>query len=419
MPVRTSRGGSPRPPGIDNGGPLRRSRSAPSSPGVGGTQAQRGRAPGGLRPGGPCRADRRRTASVPGGGPPTGPAEPSTGAAGRASTGVSGGGAPDCGAYLVANNPRRPHGDEVPGHLADGDLAAVGRHDAHRPADARLRQAAGGVGQGHRPLPHRRQPRRGWIYNVASNDELEMLLAQSPVYNYSTYNVYPLADMTTLNMPGATPPACERSGTVRVDGGGDDEDLGDRHRRTRRAARRRPAAGRGGPGGRTRSCPGRPGPTPDPPIPRPGPAPRRRWRLRVRCRAPRPAPSPRSRATPPGPRSSRQPGGSPPAAIPRPDGDRRRHEVWSAAPDSGGGSVTTSGATDSATGGACRVRRCRRGRLPGRRRSRRWSKTDAWVVAAPSPDEHPGPRRSAANRQGDPVASDPSHPRAWYEFRRP
>jgi muconolactone delta-isomerase len=46
-----------------------------------------------------------------------------------------------------------------------------------------------------------------WIYNVSSNDELEMLLAQSPVYNYSTYNVYPLADMTTLNMPGATPPA--------------------------------------------------------------------------------------------------------------------------------------------------------------------------------------------------------------------
>lgn len=37
-----------------------------------------------------------------------------------------------------------------------------------------------------------------WIYNVSSNDELEMLLAQSPVYNFSHYKVYPLADMTSL-----------------------------------------------------------------------------------------------------------------------------------------------------------------------------------------------------------------------------
>jgi len=37
-----------------------------------------------------------------------------------------------------------------------------------------------------------------WIYNVASNDELEMLLAQSPVYNFSHYKVYPLADMSSL-----------------------------------------------------------------------------------------------------------------------------------------------------------------------------------------------------------------------------
>ena len=37
-----------------------------------------------------------------------------------------------------------------------------------------------------------------WIYNVESNDELEMLLAQSPVYNFSRYTVYPLADMTSL-----------------------------------------------------------------------------------------------------------------------------------------------------------------------------------------------------------------------------
>ncbi len=37
-----------------------------------------------------------------------------------------------------------------------------------------------------------------WIYNVSSNDELEMLLAQSPVYNFAHFQVYPLADMTSL-----------------------------------------------------------------------------------------------------------------------------------------------------------------------------------------------------------------------------
>jgi muconolactone delta-isomerase len=37
-----------------------------------------------------------------------------------------------------------------------------------------------------------------WIYNVTSNDELEMLLAQSPVYNYAHFKVHPLADMTSL-----------------------------------------------------------------------------------------------------------------------------------------------------------------------------------------------------------------------------
>jgi len=37
-----------------------------------------------------------------------------------------------------------------------------------------------------------------WIYNVTSNDELEMLLAQSPVYNYAHFQVHPLADMSSL-----------------------------------------------------------------------------------------------------------------------------------------------------------------------------------------------------------------------------
>lgn len=37
-----------------------------------------------------------------------------------------------------------------------------------------------------------------WIFNVESNDELEMLLAQSPVYNFSHFEVMPLADMSSL-----------------------------------------------------------------------------------------------------------------------------------------------------------------------------------------------------------------------------
>jgi muconolactone delta-isomerase len=37
-----------------------------------------------------------------------------------------------------------------------------------------------------------------WIYNVESNDELEMLLARSPVYNFAHFEVLPLADMSSL-----------------------------------------------------------------------------------------------------------------------------------------------------------------------------------------------------------------------------
>jgi muconolactone delta-isomerase len=43
-----------------------------------------------------------------------------------------------------------------------------------------------------------------WIFNVGSNDELEMLLATLPVYNYSHFEVYPLADMSSLPV---VPPA--------------------------------------------------------------------------------------------------------------------------------------------------------------------------------------------------------------------
>ncbi len=34
-----------------------------------------------------------------------------------------------------------------------------------------------------------------WIYKVASNEELDRLLAMSPVYNYATYKVLALAEM--------------------------------------------------------------------------------------------------------------------------------------------------------------------------------------------------------------------------------
>ncbi len=37
-----------------------------------------------------------------------------------------------------------------------------------------------------------------WIFDVESNEELEMLLAQLPVYNFSHFDVYPLADMSAL-----------------------------------------------------------------------------------------------------------------------------------------------------------------------------------------------------------------------------
>lgn len=35
-----------------------------------------------------------------------------------------------------------------------------------------------------------------WIYDVDSNEELDNLLAKAPAYNYATYEVLPLAEMT-------------------------------------------------------------------------------------------------------------------------------------------------------------------------------------------------------------------------------
>lgn len=35
-----------------------------------------------------------------------------------------------------------------------------------------------------------------WIYDVGSNEELDMLLVRSPVYNVARYEIFPLAEMT-------------------------------------------------------------------------------------------------------------------------------------------------------------------------------------------------------------------------------
>lgn len=35
-----------------------------------------------------------------------------------------------------------------------------------------------------------------WIYKVKSNEELDLLLAMAPVYNFAKYEVLPLADMS-------------------------------------------------------------------------------------------------------------------------------------------------------------------------------------------------------------------------------
>lgn len=41
-----------------------------------------------------------------------------------------------------------------------------------------------------------------WIYEIDSNEELERLLATSPVYNFARYEIHPLAEMPDLETPG-------------------------------------------------------------------------------------------------------------------------------------------------------------------------------------------------------------------------
>jgi muconolactone delta-isomerase len=35
-----------------------------------------------------------------------------------------------------------------------------------------------------------------WIYEVASHEEFERLLARAPIFNFARYDIYPLAEMT-------------------------------------------------------------------------------------------------------------------------------------------------------------------------------------------------------------------------------
>lgn len=44
-----------------------------------------------------------------------------------------------------------------------------------------------------------------WIYDVDSNEELERLLAMSPIYNFAHFDVYPLAAMETPAGVAQTP----------------------------------------------------------------------------------------------------------------------------------------------------------------------------------------------------------------------
>jgi len=34
-----------------------------------------------------------------------------------------------------------------------------------------------------------------WIYDVESNEELDRLMAQAPIYNFANFTLYPLAEM--------------------------------------------------------------------------------------------------------------------------------------------------------------------------------------------------------------------------------
>jgi len=60
-----------------------------------------------------------------------------------------------------------------------------------------------------------------WVYDVASNAELERLIALMPVYNFAHYTIYPLADMPDGDETGvAADPGEPGSGPPEPDGPG-------------------------------------------------------------------------------------------------------------------------------------------------------------------------------------------------------
>lgn len=68
------------------------------------------------------------------------------------------------------------------------------------PAVARMPEYAAGLKQqGKLTARYHIVGRHGgaWIYDVASNEELERLLAMAPVYNFARYEVLALAEMET------------------------------------------------------------------------------------------------------------------------------------------------------------------------------------------------------------------------------
>lgn len=42
-----------------------------------------------------------------------------------------------------------------------------------------------------------------WIYSVSSHEEFERLLAVAPIFNYATYQILPLAEMTEGRIDGS------------------------------------------------------------------------------------------------------------------------------------------------------------------------------------------------------------------------
>lgn len=79
--------------------------------------------------------------------------------------------------------------------LLSGEMAAaVARMPRYA---ARLEQRGTVAGRYHLVGQHG----GAWIYDVDSNEELERLLAASPVYNFARYEIHPLASMPDPERP--------------------------------------------------------------------------------------------------------------------------------------------------------------------------------------------------------------------------